>query len=251
MATCPAQASFGKGPVADIAPVIPALADYLTEDIPPVICLLPIKEKDHFDNFSMYNRVAFAARYPPISNIGLPKWQLLLNGQTDQVLGDGRGLRSLVSGLFDEHARSVNENVTSYLSNPDQSHNLGSGNLDGGFGWTIGESNTGHWNVDCIRAWRDFRESLAFQLNNEGFDGNFPNFFHAGADGGALQSTADLYSPDVVWTNQNSSAPWNSGQDVSASCMDVTQPEDPATDSSYGYNIGALFDKDTETGKCL
>ncbi|CAG5153003.1 uncharacterized protein ALTATR162_LOCUS2996 [Alternaria atra] len=249
MATRLAHASFGKDPVTYIAADVPALSDYLVENPPSVKCLVSNRDKDHFSDFTQFYRMELAEKYPPLSVIGLPTWQLLLDGERGQlslkaqslqhiidsireqatkVPGDGRRAQPLENGLRHGNADLRNEDPTSYHPCPHLIHNLNDGNLDGGFGWNIGQFNVDSLNGDCIRAWEDISASLAFQCDNEKVAERFPDPVNHGACEGSLETIADLYSWDEFWINQDVSAPWDFEQDESMLEFDVIASKVPA-----------------------
>jgi hypothetical protein len=248
MATRLAHASFGKDPVAYIAADVPALSDYLVENPLSAECLVSDRDKDYFSDFTQVYRMELAEIYPPLSVIGLPTWQLLLDGergklslkaqslqyiiysikeQATQVRGDGRRAQPLEDGLFHENAELRNEYLTCYHPGPDLIHNLNDGNLDGGFGWNIGQFNVDSLNGDCVRAWEDISASLPFQCDNEKVAERFPDPVNHGVCEGSFEPIADLYSWDEFWTNQDLSEPWGFGQDESMLKIDVIPSKAP------------------------
>ncbi|CAN9382990.1 unnamed protein product [Alternaria alternata] len=222
MATRLAHASFGKDPVAYVAADVRALADYLVEDIPSAMSLIPKEEKDHFSDFSKFYRVKLAEKYPPFDAVGLATWRLLLKGelgqpslkaqslryvidsieqQTAQALSDRKDLQSLVDEASVEDVQPKNEDVTSRDINRGSDHGLNGGNLEDAFGWTIGKRNADIWSLDCIQAWEDFTASPDYQSNNQGAVGSFSGLIYDSVAEGTLQSMADLYSSHTFWSN--------------------------------------------------
>jgi hypothetical protein len=222
MATRLAHASFGKDPVAYVAADVRALADYLVEDIPSAMSLIPKEEKDHFSDFSKFYRVKLAEKYPPFDAVSLATWRLLLKGelgqpslkaqslryvidsieqQTAQALSDRKDLQSLVDEASVEDVQPKNEYVTSRDMNRGSDHGLNGGNLEDGFGWTIGKRNADIWSLDCIQAWEDFTASPDYQSDNQGAVGSFSGLIYDSVAEGTLQSMADLYSSHTFWSN--------------------------------------------------
>jgi hypothetical protein len=272
MATRLAHASFGKDPVAYIAGDVRALAEYLVEDIPSAMSLIPKEEKDHFSDFSKFYRVKLAEKYPPLDAVSLATWRLLLKGelgqpslkaqslryvidsieqQTTQALSDGKDLQSLVDETSVEDVQPKNEDVTSRDSCGGSDHGMNGGNLEDGFGWAIGKRNADIWSLDCIQAWEDFTTSPDYQSDNQGAVGSFPGLIYDSVAEGTLHSMADLYSSHTFWSDQNSNVPWNSAQDVSALSIDDISSVAPTVESFYRQKTGTPFDDGIETNEWL
>lgn len=62
---------------------------------------------------------------------------------------------------------------------------------------------------------------------------------------------ADFCSPDVFWTNQDPTVPWDFGQDDSAPGFDVVLSKAPASESFFGKRSGITFEQNAETHECL
>ncbi|CAN9388299.1 unnamed protein product [Alternaria alternata] len=160
MSTRLVHASFGKDLVAYIAGDVRALAEYLVEDIPSAMSLIPNEEKDHFSYFSKFYRVKLAEKYPPFDALSQPslKAQSLqyvidsIEQQTAQALSDGKDLQFLVDETSVEDVQPKNEDVTSRDSCGGSDHGMNGGNLEDGFGWAIGKRNADIWSLDCIQA---------------------------------------------------------------------------------------------------
>jgi hypothetical protein len=99
MATRLAHVCFGTDKMDYIAADVPAMMDYLLNNLPSAMCVLPTKGEDDFSGYTDYYHAMLTENYPPLTVLGLPAWRALLNAEGDRPSLKAQSLRSIINAI--------------------------------------------------------------------------------------------------------------------------------------------------------
>jgi hypothetical protein len=234
MAARIAHASFGKDQVDYIAADVPALSDYLSENLPSAMCIFLNEDEDHFSCYTDYYRARFAEEYPPLGVLELPAWRALLDGergqpslkaqslqqiiesitaQASQPLGDAGRTPLPTDDLWYKDLELSNVGIDGYNLDPGHIHGLGGDDFGGGFRWNDTDTNESVLNANQNEALHYESATLITSWYNGETAQRFPDPIVPKADAGASDLNVDFDPESWFWTDLDMPLPWGFGQD--------------------------------------
>ncbi|KAI4958190.1 hypothetical protein J4E86_003787 [Alternaria arbusti] len=270
MATRLAHISFGMDTKDYIAADVPAIMEYFMENIPSAISVFPTEEEDCFRAFTDYYRVMFEESYPPLSALGLPEWQVLLDAEegkpslkaqtlqgivqsikrlASQCPGDTDGASILKYGVSHENRDTGNEHLNNARLELGQTLGVGRDSFDKNPQWPDHLPNASFPSVAQSEQSQHYDANQAFYWNNTEVLGEYVHPFAPEANARVEDVHGDYYGPEGWSPNDpNALMPWHSGldaipSDFSAAPLDYGAMEEYFNPSAFG----AFNDAEPET----
>ncbi|KAI4923964.1 hypothetical protein J4E85_008122 [Alternaria conjuncta] len=270
MATRLAHVSFGMDTKDYIAADVPAIIEYFSENLPSAISVFPTEEEDCFRAFTDYYRVMFEENYPPLSALGLPEWQALLDAEEGRpslkaqtlqgIVQSIKGLASHCPGdtdktniLEDQASRVKPDTGNEHLKNArlelSQTLGVSRDSFDGDPQRPDHLTNASFASLAQSEEVQHYDANPASYWNNTEVPGGYVHPFVPEADARAEDVHGDYYSPEG-WSRNDLDAlmPWDSGLHAIPSGFSAAPLDYGATGEYFNPSaLGPLNDAEPET----
>ncbi|KAI4649914.1 uncharacterized protein J4E79_009761 [Alternaria viburni] len=236
MATRLAHVSFGMDTKDYIAADVPAIVEYFSENLPSAISVFPTEEEDCFRAFTDYYRVMFEENYPPLTALGLPEWQALLDAEKGKpslkaqtlqgIVQSIKGLASHCPGdtgrtdiLKDQVSHEKPDTENEHLSNArrelGQTLGVGRDSFAGDLQWPDHLTNAALPSVAQREEVPHYDANQFPYWNNTEVPGEHTHPFVPEANARVEDVHGDYYNPEGWSRNDlNAMMPWDSGLDT-------------------------------------
>ena len=234
MATRLAHVSFGMDTKDYIAADVPAIIEYFSENLPSAISVFPTEEEDCFRAFTDYYRVMFEENYPPLTALGLPEWQVLLDAEEGKpslkaqtlqgIVQSIRGLAShrprdadgtniLKDGVSHEKPDTGNEHIGNARWELGQTLGVGRDSFDGDPQRPDHLTNASFASLAQSEEVQHYDANPASYWNNTEAPGGYVHPFVPETNARVQDVHGDYHDPEGWFrTDPNALMPWDSGQ---------------------------------------